>query len=165
MEPVVYDFAINERGTVAACVAAAGRPDAAGYYTLQVPPLMRTEGPAAVARAPRRTGALHRRLPLQRNSPAWCNSCSTTCCPRQPGAEGRPGAKLRRCSKSTASTRVQHEQIQVRICVPAASAWRRTACRTTEIMKDVRPGDVVDATIAIVSRSGWMPLPRGASRW
>ena len=43
MEPVVYDFAINERGTQAALFSGDDALMPPGYYTLQVPPLIRTE--------------------------------------------------------------------------------------------------------------------------
>ena len=43
MEPVVYNFAINERGTHAALLSGEDALMPAGYYTLAVPPLLRTE--------------------------------------------------------------------------------------------------------------------------
>ena len=43
MEPVVYNFAINERGTQAALLSGDAALMPAGYYTLAVPPLLRTE--------------------------------------------------------------------------------------------------------------------------
>jgi hypothetical protein len=43
MEPVVYDFAINEQGTQAALFSGDDALMPAGYYTLQVPQLIRTE--------------------------------------------------------------------------------------------------------------------------
>jgi len=43
MEPVVYDFAINELGTRAAFFSGDDALMPPGYYTLQVPPLIRTE--------------------------------------------------------------------------------------------------------------------------
>ena len=43
MEPVVYNFAINERGTQAALLTGDDALMPAGYYTLAVPPLLRTE--------------------------------------------------------------------------------------------------------------------------
>jgi hypothetical protein len=43
MEPVVYDFAINELGTQAVCYSGKNALMPPGYYTLQVPPLIRTE--------------------------------------------------------------------------------------------------------------------------
>ena len=43
MEPVVYDFAINEQGTQANMLSGGDALMAPGYYTLQVPNLIRTE--------------------------------------------------------------------------------------------------------------------------
>jgi hypothetical protein len=43
MEPVVYNFAINERGTQAALLTGEEALMPAGYYTLAVPPLLRTD--------------------------------------------------------------------------------------------------------------------------
>jgi hypothetical protein len=45
MEPVVYDFAINENGTQAALHSGDDALMPAGYYTLRIPPLIRTEMP------------------------------------------------------------------------------------------------------------------------
>jgi hypothetical protein len=41
MEPVVYDFSINENGTVADLLAGADALMPASYYTLTVPELIR----------------------------------------------------------------------------------------------------------------------------
>lgn len=41
MDPVVYDFAVNERGTHAALLAGGDALLPEGYYTLRVPPLLR----------------------------------------------------------------------------------------------------------------------------
>ena len=43
MEPVVYDFAINERGTHADLLRGPAALMPPGYYTLAVPALLRTE--------------------------------------------------------------------------------------------------------------------------
>jgi UTP--glucose-1-phosphate uridylyltransferase len=43
IEPVVYDFAINEKGTQAALLSGDDALMPAGYYTQQVPPLIRSE--------------------------------------------------------------------------------------------------------------------------
>ena len=45
MEPVVYDFSINEQGTQAALYCGDEALMPAGYYTQRVPPLVRTEMP------------------------------------------------------------------------------------------------------------------------
>ena len=43
IEPVVYDFAINEQGTQAELLSGDDALMPAGYYTQHVPPLIRTE--------------------------------------------------------------------------------------------------------------------------
>src|SRR5207247_7468690 len=43
MEPVVYDFAINERGTVADLLEGPAAMMPPGYYTLTVPALLRQD--------------------------------------------------------------------------------------------------------------------------
>ena len=49
MQPVVYDFAINERGTSADLLEAAAALMPSGYYTLTVPPLLRRDRQALSA--------------------------------------------------------------------------------------------------------------------
>ncbi len=63
MEPVVYDFAINEHGTEAALFCGDSALMPAGYYALTVPALLRMESRllSPVRRA--RTGTVHRRVP------------------------------------------------------------------------------------------------------
>ncbi len=53
MEPVVYDFAINEKGTQAALYAGDDALMPAGYYTQQVPAAPPHRDSPAVARPPR----------------------------------------------------------------------------------------------------------------
>ena len=62
MEPVVYNFAINEHGTHAELLSGDKALMPAGYYTLAVPPLY-ARNRATSRRTPRRTRTLHRRLP------------------------------------------------------------------------------------------------------
>ena len=52
MEPVVYNFAINERGTQACLLRADEALMPAAYYTLAVPPLLRTREPQSLRRTP-----------------------------------------------------------------------------------------------------------------
>ena len=63
MEPVVYDFAINERGTEAALLRGNSALMPAAYYQLIVPPLLRIESrllsPARRAELERFTAACH----------------------------------------------------------------------------------------------------------
>ena len=92
MEPVVYDFAINERGTQAALHAGDDALMPAGYYTLQVPPLIRTEmprlSPVRRAELERFTAACRTEGGIRRHD---ARPCSTTCCRR---------ARIRRAAES-----------------------------------------------------------------
>ena len=99
MEPVVYDFAINERGTMRHTARRAGRAAARPrYYTMTIPRLMRLDPRSLSAVAPRRTGGLRRGLP------------------HAPGAE-RHGADA--CRPPAAGTR-RAKRERGRICRPAA---------------------------------------------
>ena len=62
MDPVVYDFDINEQGTGARCSPAARRLMPARYYALQVPELVRRDRRSISISATRRAGPLHRPL-------------------------------------------------------------------------------------------------------
>ena len=99
MEPVVYDFAINERGTRAELLAGDAALMPPGYYTLTVPALLRQDPRAAAGLAARRAGPLRRRLPHRaRSSPAWCRRSSTACCRARAEAGVAAGETSTRCS-------------------------------------------------------------------
>ncbi len=63
MEPVVYDFAINERGTWADLLEGATGLMPGGYYTLTVPALLAAGTPRVAGAPPGRTGQVRRGLP------------------------------------------------------------------------------------------------------
>ena len=129
MEPVVYDFAINEHGTAGRlCSAATDALMPAGYYTLAVPAAAAHRDPPAFRRprAPNWTASQPPAAP-RRNCPAWCSTlfdhllpqARRTC--RRPAREPRP-----RCSTGTASTASSTSRSRP-ICAADASAWRRIA--------------------------------------
>ncbi|MEZ4664510.1 MAG: UTP--glucose-1-phosphate uridylyltransferase [Caldilineaceae bacterium] len=143
MQPVVYDFTINERGTFADLL----RGDAAlmppGYYTLTVPGLLRHE---------QRTLSPFRRAELDRFGAA---------CRTQPELSGMVQALFDRLlpqSEEGGSTsrsldellgeygfdRVQHEQIRADLRSGRIGlAQNRLPVRSK--IEDVQPGDVFDA--------------------
>ena len=105
MEPVVYDFAINERGTVRGAARRRRGADAAGYYTLTVPALLRAESRLLSPRAPRRARPVQRRLPhASRVRRAWCSTCSTAAAARRRTKQAARGEPGRICWSATAST-------------------------------------------------------------
>ena len=63
MEPVVYDFAINERGTWADLLTGNEALMPAGYYRFIVPTLLRMDRAELGTLAPRGTRSIRRRLP------------------------------------------------------------------------------------------------------
>ena len=99
MEPVVYDFAINERGTQAAVLSGDAALMPAGYYTLAVPPLLRTEARDLSPDAARNSSVSPRPAAPSKISPAWCTTSSITCC--RAGRMGKAAGQTawRRCSK------------------------------------------------------------------
>jgi hypothetical protein len=111
MEPVVYDFAINERGTEAALFGGDDALMPAGYYTLQVPPLLRTE---ASRLSPVRRAELERFTAACRSSADYAGMIHTLfdhLLPAAPAEDGHSGS-LRTLLDSYGFDRVQHEQIQ-----------------------------------------------------
>ena len=115
MEPVVYDFAINERGTQRRrCSRGDDALMPAGYYTLTVPALLRAEARAAVRRraAPSSTAS----APPAATRPEFAGMVQHLFDHLLPRAgDGRAAAAAepgRRCCERYGFDRVQHEQIQ-----------------------------------------------------
>lgn len=143
MEPVVYDFAINERGTHAEMLSGDDALLPPGYYALTVPAMLRLE--------PRRLSSL-RRAELDRFGAA----CRTR--PEMAGmvqtlfdrllprtrheVSGGPGleALLAECGFD----RVQHEQIRADLRAGRIGLAQNRLPVSAEI-RDVEPGDVYDA--------------------
>ena len=131
MEPVVYDFAINERGTQAGLLQRRRRPDAgrllhAGRAAAAAHRSRACSPPDA---APNSSASPPPAAPRP-SSPAWCRISSTTCCrapqDRQTGRDAEPGSAARTLTGSTACSTSRSRPT----CAAAASAWRRIACRS-----------------------------------
>jgi len=112
MEPVVYDFAINEKGTEAALLSGDKALMPAGYYTLRVPPLIRTEMPrlSVVRRA-----ELERFTEACRTSTDYSGMIHTLfdhMLPASQDTEGDQAHSLKALLDDYGFDRVQHEQIR-----------------------------------------------------
>ncbi len=144
MDPVVYDFAINETGTAAELLQDDQNLLPASYYALVVPNLLRTDV--------RRLSPL-KRVELDRFS---------TACRLKPELHGMvqtlfdrllpPSEKRATGTESLASLleangfdRPQHEQIQADMRSGRIGLAQNRLPASTSI-KDVEPGDVVDAS-------------------
>jgi len=77
MEPVVYDFAINQKGTFAELLSGPTALMPSAYYALTLPPLLRQERHAlSPLRRQRSTGSA-RPAGRGRNCAGWCRPCLT----------------------------------------------------------------------------------------
>jgi hypothetical protein len=92
MEPVVYDFAINEKGTQAALYSADDALMPAGYYTQQVPALVRTEIPRL---SPVRRAELERFTAACRSKADYAGMIQTLFDHMLPAAQDAEGAQAR----------------------------------------------------------------------
>ena len=147
MEPVVYDFAINERGTLRRPAATATpRCMPPGYYTLIVPALLRHGPRAALAAAPRRAG--HASAPPAARSPELRRHGADAVRPPAAARQGRAAARRQSLGDAAGAARLRPRAARAdprRPAQRAASAWRRTACPPAARIEDVRPDDVLDA--------------------
>ncbi len=112
MEPVVYDFSINELGTQAALFTNEEALMPAGYYTLQVPPLLRTESSRL---SPVRRAELERFTAACRSNADYSGMIHTLFDHLLPAAldsENGHSESLRTLLDNYGFDRLQHEQIQ-----------------------------------------------------
>jgi hypothetical protein len=112
MQPVVYNFAINELGTQAALQTGAAALMPAGYYTLAVPPLLRME---ARNLSPARRAELERFTAACRQEDGFAGMVHNLfdhLLPRGQEQESGRAQSLESLLEAYGFDRVQHEQIQ-----------------------------------------------------
>ena len=129
MDPVVYDFSINERGTWADLLTADAMP--AGYYALTVQPARTDRHELPAARRAARCSPLRR---AKRSCAAWCGRSSTQCSRasrRKPARE--PQELLARWLRREA-----HEAI--RADLKAGRQPRANRLPANSVIEDVRVG-------------------------
>ncbi len=81
MDPVVYDFSINERGTYGDLLSGAEALLPSGYYALIVPTSCGRGSTACRPRGSTSWTSSARPAAHGRSWPAWCRPCSTPSCP------------------------------------------------------------------------------------
>jgi hypothetical protein len=112
MEPVVYDFSINELGTMAAFFSGDDALMPPGYYTLHVPPLIRTE---VSQLSPVRRAELERFNSACRSKVEYAGMIHTLfdhMLPASSDAGGAEAQSLNAVLNSFGFDRVEHEQIR-----------------------------------------------------
>jgi hypothetical protein len=141
MEPVVYDFAINERGTWAELSTGDHALMPPGYYAQTVPSLLRFEQHRL---SPFRRAELDRFGAACRNDPALAGMMQTLFDRLLPGgeAQGASGDSLTGLLERFGFDRVQHEQIRADLRSGRIGlAQNRLPVSST--VEDVMAGDVL----------------------
>ncbi len=142
IDPVVYDFAINERGTVATLREQEHALMPAGYYTLTVPQWLRREQRSLSAF---RRAELERFGAAGRTDPALAGAMPALLDQLLPHAETREAAQqnLHELLDAHGFDRMQHEQIRADLRSGRIGLAQNRIPVTSQI-EDVRPGDVVE---------------------
>jgi hypothetical protein len=147
MEPVVYDFAINPRGTWAELLADDKAVLPAGYYARVVPELLRQD-PRALS--PLRRAELDRFGAACRTNPELAGMVQTLFDRLFPKGKDGDGASasLQQMLEENGFDARQHEQIRKDLKSGRIGlAQNRLPANT--IIEDVHAGDVVDATAGL----------------
>jgi hypothetical protein len=144
MEPVVYDFAINERGTFADLLEGGAALMPPGYYTLIAPALLRQDRHAL---SPLRRAELDKFGAACRNRPELRGVVQTlfdVMLPRGK-AESATDQTLAALLEQHGFDRVQHEQIRTDL-KEGRIGLAQNRLPTSAVIEDVQEGDVADAS-------------------
>ena len=144
MEPVVYDFGINERGTFADMLEGGAALMPPGYYKLTVPALLRQDRHAL---SPLLRAELDKFGAACRTKPELRGVVQTlfdAILPRGK-AESATGQTLTALLKEHGFDRLQHEQIRADL-KEGRIGLAQNRLPPNAVIEDVKTGDVVDAT-------------------
>jgi hypothetical protein len=150
IEPVVYDFAINERGTWGDHLRGADAMLPTGYYTLQVPRWLRAD---PLSHTPTRRAELDKFEAATRTDPAFSGVVQRLfdrLLPRLKPGEGRQQSLAELLDRNGFDV-VQHEQIREDLKSGRIGLAQNRLPVSADI-KDVREGDVVSATRPLPDR-------------
>jgi hypothetical protein len=144
MEPVVYDFAINEQGTVAALLPGDASPLPPGYYAATVPHLLRADPRALSAAQRAELVAFGRNSRKEESLGTMAQTLFDRLMPSG-GGEERGGRDLSTLLLENGFDPVAHEQIRADLIHGRIGLAQNRLPVNAEI-RDVEPGDVFDAT-------------------
>ena len=144
MEPVVYDFAINEFGTFAELFTGEAALMPAGYYTQAVPDLLRRDLRGLTAARRAELDAFGEACRQDVGLQGVVQTLFDRLLPRTAVAEAGEG-DLQVLLDRYGFDRVQHEQIRADLKNNRIGLAQNRLAVSSSI-KDVEPGDVVDAT-------------------
>ncbi|MFN2110297.1 MAG: UTP--glucose-1-phosphate uridylyltransferase, partial [Anaerolineae bacterium] len=151
MEPVVYDFAINEQGTVAELRSAEGALMSPGYYTLMVPALLKRE---RYTLTHARRAELDRFGAACRTNPALAGMVQTLFDRIIPRAdqEGTSQRSLDTLLDELGFDRIQHEQIRADLRSGRIGLAQNRLSAST-VIEDVYPDDVANCELRITDHA------------
>ena len=164
MEPVVYDFAINERGTCAELLQNDAALMPRGYYDLFVPALMRVE-PRLLP--PSRRAELDRFGAACRTAPELAGMMQNLferLLPQTAEEQNGKGQPLKAHMETLGFDPVQHEQIRADLRNGRIGLAQNRLPASTDI-RDLRPDDLTDATAGLdghLTRVGRAAMEAGA---
>ncbi len=146
MEPVVYDFAINERGTWAELRTGPEALMPPGYYALTLPALLRQD---RLSLSPARRAELDKVGAVCRRHPEWHGLVSTLFDAMLPRgrSEAAEGTSLARLLTELGFDRAQHEQIRSDLR-EGRIGLAQNRLPPSAVIEDVRPEDVIWAGVA-----------------
>lgn len=160
IEPIVYDFAINEQGTRAELLHGSAALMPPGYYTLITPPLLRQDWRTL---APLRRIELDRFAGACRTRPDLAGMVQTlfdVMLPRDLALSPQDKS-LSTLLDELGFDRTQHEQIRTDL-KDGRIGLAQNRLPTSSVIEDVRATDILDASdwpLEGQSRSGAAPLP------
>ncbi len=155
MEPVVFDYAINERGTYAELVSGSDALMPPGYYAITVPALVRRERHSL---PPGRRSELDRLAVAARSAPGYGGTVQAlfdALLPRGGGASGG-GDSLQELLRANGFDRAQHERIRSDMR-EGRIGLAQNRLRADTSIEDVHDSDVTDATAWFAPEGGGAP--------
>jgi len=160
MEPVVYDFAINERGTFAEMLSGATALMPSGYYALSLPHWLRSD-PMSISRS--RRAEMDTFAAACRTRPELAGMVQTLfdrLFPRGDGGDGA-GAALATMLAENGFDTEQHERIRADLRNGRIGlAQNRVPANT--VIRDVAATDIVDCTAPAKIDPQWRKLGEAA---
>ncbi|HZG67383.1 MAG TPA: UTP--glucose-1-phosphate uridylyltransferase, partial [Herpetosiphonaceae bacterium] len=151
MEPVVYDFAINEHGTSAALLQADQAPLPPGYYAMMVPRMMRLDPRELTVSRRSELDAFGAACRTRPDLAGMVQTLFDRLLPR-PREEPGVGQDLASLLAANGFDPVQHEQIRADLRQGRIGLAQNRLPATTDI-RDVEPDDVLDGVHRIGDRA------------
>jgi hypothetical protein len=162
MEPVVYDFAINERGTFADLLNGDAALMPPGYYSLTVPPLLRAERNSL---SPLRRVELDKFGAACRAKPELRDVVQTLFDAMLPRGKGESAGdtSLAALLEQNGFDRTQHEQIRGDL-KDGRIGLAQNRLPASAVIEDVQPGDVTDVVNLKSENSNFRSVGEAALR-